>query len=99
MVTAALGGLSYITALDQPDVASVIEEIQQYDIAHFACHRVSDRTDPSESGLLLQTAGTAATKPRQDILRVREVCQAYLPQAEIAYLSACSTAENQAAKV
>jgi CHAT domain-containing protein len=99
VVTAALGGPSHITALDQPDVATVMEEIQQCNIAHLACHGVSDQTDPSESGLLLQTAGTAAGKPRQDILRVREVCQAYLPRAEIAYLSACSTAENRAAKL
>lgn len=59
---------------------------------HLACHGMSDQVDPSERGLLLQTARTAMVESRQDLLSVREVCQANLPGAEIAYLSACSTA-------
>jgi CHAT domain-containing protein len=76
-----------------------MEQIQKCNIAHLACHRLSDQTDPSESSLLLQTAARTVGQLRQDVLRVRGLCQANLPRTEIAYLSACSTAENQAAKL
>ena len=45
-------------------------------------------------GLILQTARTSTQEPKQDILSVRRVSQAHLSRAEIAYLSACSTAQN-----
>jgi CHAT domain-containing protein len=73
-----------------------MRHIQQCNIAHFACHGVSNPTNPSQSGLLLQTV---TLEPRQDILSVREVCESHHAQGEIAYLSACSTAENRAIKL
>ncbi|KFZ22972.1 hypothetical protein V502_02551 [Pseudogymnoascus sp. VKM F-4520 (FW-2644)] len=94
-VVSLMGHVSAET-LEQPEVARVMHQMQQCSIVHFACHGVSHAVDPSESGLLLQTAGTATAKPRQDILSVRKVSQAHLSGAEIAYLSACSTAENRA---
>ena len=69
---------------------------QECNIAHFACHEVSDILDSSKSGLILRTTKNAIEEPSQDILSVREISQAHLSQAEIAYLSACSTAQNQA---
>jgi len=94
-VMAALGNSVSMEILDQPDVTSVVYQIRQCSIAHFACHGVSNPVDPSESGLLLQTTRTVTREPRQDILSVREVSQAHLSRAKIAYLSACSTAENR----
>ncbi|KFY28251.1 hypothetical protein V491_00549 [Pseudogymnoascus sp. VKM F-3775] len=94
-IVSAMGHVSAET-LEQPEVARVMHQMQQCSIVHFACHGVSHAVDPSESGLLLQTAGTATAKPRQDILSVRKVSQAHLSGAQIAYLSACSTAENRA---
>ena len=73
-------------------------QLQGCNIAHFACHRVSDLLDPSRSGLILRTKN-AIEESRQDILSVRKISQAHLSQAEIAYLSACSTAQNQAIKL
>jgi CHAT domain-containing protein len=73
-----------------------MRHIQHCRIAHFACHGVSDPIDPSQSGLLLQTA---PPEPRQDILSVRKVCEGLHAQGEIAYLSACSTTENRAAEL
>ena len=93
-VIAAMGPSISIQTLEYPDVASAITQLQECNIAHFACHGVLDPVNPSRSGLILQTARTSTQEPRQDILSVREVSQAHLLRAEVAYLSACSTAQN-----
>jgi hypothetical protein len=91
-VLAALGTTVQVEALDQPDSASVMLQIQECNIAHFACHGTSDSLDPSQSGLLLQTT---SPHPEQDILSVLKLCENHPTLGEIAYLSACSTAENR----
>ncbi|KAF2465628.1 uncharacterized protein BDR25DRAFT_239619, partial [Lindgomyces ingoldianus] len=98
-VIAAMGPSASVQSLEYPDVTSAMGQLQRCNIAHFACHGVSDLVDPSRSGLILQTARTTTEEPRQDILSVRDVSQAHLSQAEIAYLSACSTAQNQAIRL
>jgi CHAT domain-containing protein len=55
---------------------------------------MSDHVDPFNSCLILQD-GPAAT-PRVDKLTVRQISDANLERAGIAYLSACSTAEHRA---
>ncbi|KAJ5804819.1 hypothetical protein N7474_010706 [Penicillium riverlandense] len=95
-VVRALGNSVQVELLDQPDSASVMRQIRECNIAHFACHGTSDSDDPSQSGLLLQTA---TANPRQDILSVLKLCENYPTLGEIAYLSACSTAENQAKRL
>jgi CHAT domain-containing protein len=52
--------------------------------AHFACHAVSDPLSPSESRLLLHD------RP----LAVRDISRLRLQHAELAFLSACSTARG-----
>jgi CHAT domain-containing protein len=98
-VIAALGPSVSIETLEYPDVASAMIRLQECNVAHFACHGVSDPVGPSRSGLILQTARTATEEPNADILSVGEVSQAQLSQAEIAYLSACSTAQNKATQL
>jgi hypothetical protein len=98
-VIAAMGPSVSIVSLAYPDVRGTMAQLQECTVAHFACHGVSDLIDPSKSGLILQTASKATEESRQDILSVRNVCQAHLSQAEIAYLSACSTAQNQATRL
>ena len=98
-VMASIGSSASVETLELPDVAAAVARLQQCHIAHFACHGLSNPNDPSESGLILQTACTGTEEPRQDILNVRTACQAYLPHAEIAYLSACSTAQNRAVRL
>ncbi|BAE65555.1 unnamed protein product [Aspergillus oryzae] len=88
-----LGSSVHVNKLDQPDSASVMRQIGDCHIAHFACHGMSDLADPFQSGLLLQTKTTI---PEKEILSVRKLCKQNLPHGEIAYLSACSTAENRA---
>ena len=83
--------------LVQPNAKMVLDQLRQCDAVHFACHGMSDHVDPFNSCLILQN-GTAVT-PRMDKLTVRQISNANLDRARIAYLSACSTAENQAEKL
>jgi tetratricopeptide (TPR) repeat protein len=96
-VETAVGDAISMEILDQPGAQEVINQIGRCNIAHFACHGVSNPDDPSESGLLLQTTKGPALQPEPDLLSVRKVSQLHLTQAKIAYLSACSTAENRMA--
>ena len=98
-VIEAVGASASVHILDQPDVASVVQHLRGCNVAHFACHGVSDPADPSESGLLLESVGADTADPVVDVLSVRKVSEAHLLQAEIAYLSACSTAENRAGRL
>ncbi|KAH6883559.1 CHAT domain-containing protein [Thelonectria olida] len=76
-----------------PSVEDVVESLRNCYIAHFACHGFTDHLDPSKSGLILQSRG------EQDRLTVHTVSELSLSNAQIAYLSACSTAENGAARL
>ncbi|KAJ5652335.1 hypothetical protein N7507_009761 [Penicillium longicatenatum] len=95
-VLGALEKSVLVEVLEQPDSATVIRQIRQCNIAHFACHGTSDSHDPSQSGILLQTA---TANPRQDTLSVLKLYEAHATLGKIAYLSACSTAENQTANL
>jgi CHAT domain-containing protein len=59
-------------------------------IAHFACHGLSDRDNPAASRLLLADHASAP-------LTVTALMRLHLPDAELAYLSACSTTETSSA--
>ncbi|KAJ3494773.1 hypothetical protein NLG97_g3864 [Lecanicillium saksenae] len=81
--------------LDLPDSQSVLKQLSQCSIAHFACHGMIDRQDPSNSGLILRRTTEAeegGVKIEQDRLTVRTISQMNLHCTSIAYLSACSTA-------
>ncbi len=81
--------------MEHPDTARVLEGLQRCCIAHFACHGTTDYADPSSSGLILQKgAGGAALA--QDRLTVRSISELDLRHVRLAYLSACSTAQNGA---
>jgi hypothetical protein len=83
--------------LDSPSVAQVVGSLESCCIAHFACHGYTDQRDPSNSGLILQSCEAGMAK--QDRLTVRKVSELSLAGARLAYLSACSTAENKAARL
>ena len=51
-------------------------------IAHFACHGHQNTQNPLESGLLLQDGQ----------LKVSQIMQQSIPNASLAFLSACETA-------
>jgi CHAT domain-containing protein len=73
------------SALDTPSRSQVLEKLQSASIAHFICYGTSEALHPSNSGLVL----------RDGRLMVRDLAAVSLDQAQIAYLSTCSTAENK----
>jgi tetratricopeptide (TPR) repeat protein len=79
-------------SLIQPSAKTVLDQLRQYDVVHFACHGMPDHIDSFNSSLLLQEDGRESV----DKLTVRQISDANLERAGIAYLSACSTAENRA---
>jgi tetratricopeptide (TPR) repeat protein len=98
-VTEALGPTVAVESLESPDAASILAQLQMCDIAHFACHGISNPSDPSKSGLILQKADTETGELQQDILSVQAVSRTRPMQAEIAYLSTCSTAQDAATRL
>lgn len=64
--------------------AAVLAGLESASWAHFACHAYSDPLSPSESHLLLHDR----------TLSVTEISRLRLKDAELAYLSACSTARG-----
>lgn len=84
--------------MSYPTVSEVLEEVQRFNIVHFACHGQSDLTNPLDSHLLLQRG----KKPNAQVdkLTVAALLEVTAEkQAWIAYLSACSTAEVKASSL
>ena len=79
--------------LPQPDPEAVLQRIPNYSVVHFACHGCSIAYDPSRSGLLLVKDGEAA------MLAISDLEEVDLKEGAIAYLSACSTAEQADGKL
>ncbi|RPA90780.1 hypothetical protein L873DRAFT_1820501 [Choiromyces venosus 120613-1] len=78
-----------ITAPSSPTPAEVLKQVQHHDIAHFSCHGVSD-INPSDGHLVLLTPdGNNA-----DRLLARDISSVNTQGAQLAYLSACSSAKN-----
>jgi CHAT domain-containing protein len=78
-----------------PEAKEVLACMSDYDVVHFACHGLSDPVDPSESGLILQRRESPDVEPLPDRLMVRQISGLHLKNACIAFLSACSTAQNK----
>ncbi|MFF4125333.1 CHAT domain-containing protein [Microbispora rosea] len=72
--------------LTSPARDAVLAAMATATIAHFACHGVSEALDPATSRLLLVDHETAP-------LTVADLAAAGLSDAELVYLSACSTAQ------
>ncbi len=71
-------------SIGTPTTSSVLARLPACGIAHFACHGICDRTDPSLSRLLLHDHATAP-------LTVSALSRVNLDHAQLAYLSACNT--------
>ncbi|WP_243726176.1 CHAT domain-containing protein [Actinomadura rubrisoli] len=66
---------------------AVLSALPKHSVAHFACHGATDWRDPGASRLLLHDH---ATRP----LTVAEISRLRLGGADLAYLSACGTADT-----
>jgi hypothetical protein len=82
-----------VRTLKHPDSATVLEALNEFSIAHFACHGCSDTTNPARSYLALQRQDGDSLVP--DKLTLQSIIDAQLSRVWLAYLSACSTAENR----
>jgi len=87
-----------VTTFCCPSVAKVLEAMPLFDVVHFACHGFPDVYNPLDSYLVLQKIENSGDKPVlvKDLLKVREILTTELRRARIAFLSACSSAENAA---
>ncbi|RPB11969.1 hypothetical protein P167DRAFT_488503, partial [Morchella conica CCBAS932] len=85
----AAAGKTSVVQFNHPSAESIMRKLSGFQAVHFACHAVSDSTSPSQSCLLLNS-GTGML----DTLTVERLSAANIENAQIAYLSACSTAEN-----
>ncbi|KAL0634286.1 hypothetical protein Q9L58_006824 [Maublancomyces gigas] len=76
------------TRLMQPSAMQVFEQFDSYGVMHFACHGISEDKNPSGSHLVLVQNGEA------NKLTVERISRRNTRTAQLAYLSACSTAES-----
>ena len=84
-----------IKVLNHPTAEDVLNNMNGFDIVHFACHGCADPDDPSNSHLLLQKGGPSG--PVIDKLTASDISDRNtLGRTWIAYLSACSTAGVEA---
>jgi CHAT domain-containing protein len=68
---------------------AVVTALADRSLAHFACHAVSDESDPPSSRLVLYDY-------QRSPLTVADIIQCETKAAELAFLSACSTAQTSA---
>ena len=73
------------TTLERPTKATVLSELQQCQIVHFACHGESTVSDPSRSRLFLM----------DEPLTVTDIIALKLKDPQFAFLSACHAANNR----
>ncbi|TFK45056.1 CHAT domain-containing protein [Crucibulum laeve] len=83
-VRACMGKMPISSLSDsEATVENVLREISSSNWAHFACHGVQDIENPTDSGLILANG---------DLLKLSEIINLSLPNADLAFLSACQTA-------
>jgi len=85
----SLRDFSTVETLERPPAERILQLLPRYSIAHFSCHGFSE-LNPADSHLLLLKDGTDEV----DKLRVKDIAALKLPEARLAYLSACTTATN-----
>lgn len=83
------------TCLTNPRKVDVVRRLSEHGIIHFICHGTSIAEDPSSSALILGHQEASAAEH----LTVMELGNIDFGKARIAYLSACSTAENSSYKL
>jgi CHAT domain-containing protein len=85
-----------VTILHEPPCQPVLEELPKNDLIHFSCHGHSNPIDPSASTLELSSHSDGQQSSQ---LKVRDLASLDHDKARIAYLSACSTAENSSSEL
>jgi hypothetical protein len=80
-----------------PTPREVLDQLPYYNLLHFACHGISDASDPFNSRLLLKGPDKyyGSAVPTSKPLSVRDLLTSRSPKADLAYISACSSADNK----
>ena len=81
-----VGSSASVEVLEAPTAAAVLKQVTACLFVHFACHGSSNAEQPSKSALLLGTGSV-------ERLTVDDLQSLNHQLAQVAYLSACSTAE------
>jgi CHAT domain-containing protein/tetratricopeptide (TPR) repeat protein len=79
----ALSVSMHTTELDVPTTTEVLKHLPLHNLVHFACHGIIDPEVPSNSHFLLSDGK----------LTVQQILKTYSAEPDVAFLSACSTAE------
>lgn len=88
-IVKSAGSVTSITHLERPMRQAVLTALESCAIAHFACHGRVDGSEPAKSGLIVG-------RDTEESLTIADLDRVALHNAQIVYLSACSTAEMQA---
>ncbi|KAF8849475.1 hypothetical protein BDZ45DRAFT_537922, partial [Acephala macrosclerotiorum] len=86
----SLTGTRSLGILNTPTKFEVLQKLEDCTIVHFACHAESKSDDPSNSCLYLREDSSG----QAEALTVRDLSNITLNISQLAYLSACSTAEK-----
>ena len=70
---------------DGATVSAVTGALPEYSVVHFACHGIQDLREPLNSGLVLH----------DNRLTLSKLMHTRLPNAQLAFLSACETAQGE----
>ena len=100
-ITQSLRDFTTVEPLIKPTADDVLQAVPRFTIAHFACHGLSSN-NPAESHLLVAKKSIlheGLTTEEVDELRVKDIAALKLPEARLAYLSACSTAQSMPSKL
>ncbi|KAK8112392.1 hypothetical protein PG984_012918 [Apiospora sp. TS-2023a] len=87
-IKSCIGHVADIKVLENPSSHSVLAELESATMVHFACHATADPVSPSDSYLHLGES-------LPDNLKLKELERLHHQLADVAYLSACSTAGTQ----
>ncbi|KAF0318865.1 TPR domain-containing protein [Colletotrichum asianum] len=89
----AIFGADKLLHLAQSDPGSVLKKIPEFSFMHFACHGASINNNPNRSGLVLVKDGKSVD------LTIANLEEIELKEGSVAYLSACSTAQQADSKL
>ncbi|KAI5807320.1 CHAT domain-containing protein [Peziza echinospora] len=100
-IASSAEGVADVVLLESPSAETTLKNISEgsYSIMHFACHGVADAAEPSCSRLLLQKPNSSGGTPELDELTVKAIASVRPAEdsagSTLAYLSACSSADQQ----
>jgi CHAT domain-containing protein/DNA-binding XRE family transcriptional regulator len=100
-IRSIIGEALPISSLEEPSPSQVLEQLAHHNLVHFACHGVSDPIDPFKSRLLLANPNQYRLRSDQTpgTLSVHDLLTHRSPRADLAYISACSTADIKVASL